>query len=83
MCVCVCMCVCACVRVCECVCMCKLVDSCLIGNQRYDFRSPNISILELKLSFFPSAVRTWNFLDSSIKNCKISHRILDEINKPF
>ena len=54
---------------------------------RYDFRSPNIRTplsrtKTYRCSFFPSAIRTWNSLDSSIKNASTVTEFKMKINKP-
>ena len=68
--------------------LCKILDSYLIDNQRYNFRSPNIpnplSRTETyRCSFFPSAIRAWNSLDSSIKNARTVSEFKMKINKPL
>ena len=51
----------------------ELYTSYLSNNTRYEFRYPNIQNAlarteTYRCSFFPSAIRTWNSLDSSVKN---------------
>ena len=67
--------------------LCRLLDTYLIGNKRYDFRSSNIPTplsrtVTYRCSFFPIAIRTRNPLDSSIKNASTITEFKMKIEKP-
>ena len=65
----------------------KLLDTYLINNQRYEFRPPNIPIPRARTetyrcSFFPSAIRSWNYLHQSIKNANSIDEFKRKLSKP-
>ena len=58
----------------------------MYNNHRYEFRSPNIPIPRAitetyRCSFFPSAIRSWNYLHPSIKNANAIEEFIMKLSK--